>query len=112
MTNAPWGDERGSVVTVGTFDGIHLGHWAILREIAARAHRDDRRSVLVTFEPHPLEVVNPQAAPRLLTVGDERLEILAQGELDLVVFLPFTRALSQYSPEDFVRLLINRFHME
>jgi riboflavin kinase/FMN adenylyltransferase len=112
MTNAPCGDERGSVVTVGTFDGIHLGHWAILREIAARARRDDRRSVLVTFDPHPLEVVNPQAAPRLLTVGDERLEILSQGELDLVVFLPFTRGLSQYSPEAFVRLLIDRFQME
>jgi riboflavin kinase/FMN adenylyltransferase len=112
MTNAPWGDERGSVVTVGTFDGIHLGHWAILREITARARRDDRRSVLVTFDPHPLEVVNPQAAPRLLTVGDERLEILSQGELDLVVFLPFTRGLSQYSPEAFVRLLIDRFQME
>ncbi len=111
-TSKPWGGERGSVVTVGTFDGVHLGHWAVLREMAARARRDNRRSVLVTFEPHPLEIVNPQAAPRLLTVGDERLEILAQGELDLIVFLPFTHALSQYSPEAFVRLLIDRFQME
>ncbi len=111
-TSKPWGGKRGSVVTVGTFDGVHLGHWAVLREIAARARRDNRRSVLVTFEPHPLEIVNPQAAPRLLTVGDERLEILAQGELDLIVFLPFTKELSQYSPEAFVRLLIDRFQME
>ncbi len=111
-TSIPWGSQRGSVVTVGTFDGVHLGHWAVLREIALRAKRDHRRSVLVTFDPHPLEIVNPQAAPRLLTVGDERLEILAQGELDLVVFLPFTKLLSQYSPEAFVRLLIDRFQME
>ena len=111
-TSIPWGGQRGSVVTVGTFDGVHLGHWAVLREIALRAKRDHRRSVLVTFDPHPLEIVNPQAAPRLLTVGDERLEILAQGELDLVVFLPFTKLLSQYSPEAFVRLLIDRFQME
>ena len=110
-TSIPWGSQSGSVVTVGTFDGVHLGHWAILREIALRAKRDHRRSVLVTFDPHPLEIVNPQAAPRLLTVGDERLEILAQGELDLVVFLPFTKQLSQYSPEAFVRLLIDRFQM-
>lgn len=99
-------------MTVGTFDGVHLGHWAVLREIAARAQRDHRRSVLVTFDPHPLEVVNPAAAPQLLTVGEERLEILAQGELDLIAFLPFTKTLSQYSPEAFVRLLLDRFHME
>ena len=111
-TSIPWGSQSGSVVTVGTFDGVHLGHWAVLREIALRAKRDHRRSVLVTFDPHPLEIVNPQAAPRLLTVGDERLEILAQGGLDLVVFLPFTKLLSQYSPEAFVRLLIDRFQME
>ncbi len=111
-TPKPWGGERGSVVTVGTFDGVHLGHWAVLREIAARAKRDNRRSVLVTFVPHPLEIVNPQAAPQLLTVGDERLEILAQGALDLIVFLPFTKRLSQYSPEAFVRLLIERFQMQ
>ena len=111
-TPKPWGGKRGSVVTVGTFDGVHLGHWAVLHEIAARARRDNRRSLLVTFEPHPLEIVNPQAAPQLLTVGDERLEILAQGELDLIVFLPFTKTLSQYSPEAFVRLLIDRFQME
>ncbi len=117
-TPKPWGGagggggKRGSVVTVGTFDGVHLGHWAVLHEMAARARRDNRRSVLVTFEPHPLEIVNPQAAPQLLTVGDERLEILAQGELDLIVFLPFTKTLSQYSPEAFVRLLIDRFQME
>ena len=104
--------DRGSVVTVGTFDGVHLGHRAILGEIASRAARDRRRSVLVTFEPHPLEIVNPQAAPPLLTVGDEKLELLAQGELDLLVFLTFTHALSQYSPEAFVQLLLNRFHME
>ena len=91
---------------------MHLGHWAVLQEIGRRARRDGRRSVLVTFKPHPLEIVNPQAAPPLLTVGDERLEILAQGELDLIAFIPFTRALSLYTPEQFVTLLIDRFHMD
>ncbi len=104
-------DGRGTVVTVGSYDGVHLGHRQVLEEIARRATRANRRSVLVTFEPHPLEVVNPQAAPPLLTLGNERREILAQCELDVVVFLAFTKELSVFSPEAFVRLLLERFHM-
>ncbi|MFL5496461.1 MAG: bifunctional riboflavin kinase/FAD synthetase [Gemmatimonadales bacterium] len=99
----------GSTVTVGSFDGVHLGHQAVLREIAARAEAAGRASVLVTFEPHPLEVVNPQAAPPLLTTGPERREILAQTPLDYAVFLRFDRQLAGYSPEEFVtRVLLDR----
>ena len=105
-------DARDTVVTVGTFDGVHLGHRRVLEEIAVRARRAGRRSVLVTFEPHPMEVVNPDAAPQLLTLGDERREILAQSELDVVAFLPFTRVLSRYPPDAFVRLLIDRFGLK
>jgi riboflavin kinase/FMN adenylyltransferase len=89
-------------VTVGSFDGVHLGHQAVLHEIARRAGAAGRASVLVTFEPHPLEVVNPQAAPPLLTTDPERREILAQLPLDYVLFLRFDRRLAGYSPEQFV----------
>ena len=84
----------------------------MLEEIAKRAREAGRRSVLVTFEPHPLQIVNPQAAPQLLTVADERREILAQSELDAVVFLEFTRELSRYPPEEFVRLLVKRYNVK
>src|SRR5436190_22434134 len=65
---------EGATVTVGSFDGVHLGHQAVLGEIDRRAHAAGRASLLVTFDPHPLEVVNPEAAPPLLTTGPERLE--------------------------------------
>jgi riboflavin kinase/FMN adenylyltransferase len=103
---------RGSTVTVGSFDGVHRGHQAVLREIARRAGAAGRASVLVTFEPHPLEVVNPQAAPPLLTTGAERREILAQLPVDYVLFLRFDRRLASLTPEEFVRgVLLERCGM-
>jgi riboflavin kinase / FMN adenylyltransferase len=103
---------QGAAVTVGSFDGVHLGHQAVLREIDRRARAAGRASVLVTFDPHPLEVVNPDAAPPLLTTGPERLEILAQSPLDYVVILRFDRHLAGLTPEGFVReVLLQRCHV-
>jgi riboflavin kinase/FMN adenylyltransferase len=97
---------NGSTVTVGSFDGVHLGHQAVLREIDRRARAAGRASVLVTFDPHPLEVVNPEAAPPLLTTGPERLEILALAPLDYVLLVRFDRHLAGLSPEEFVRTVL------
>jgi riboflavin kinase/FMN adenylyltransferase len=105
------GVGAGTVVTVGTFDGVHRGHRRVLEEIAERARRSDRRSLLVTFDPHPMEIVNRPAAPPLLTLAHERREILAQSDLDVAVFMPFTAALSRLSPEAFVRLLLERYEL-
>lgn len=100
---------NGTTVTVGSFDGVHLGHQAVLHEIDRRARAAGRASVLVTFDPHPLEIVNPEAAPPLLTTGPERLEILALSPLDYVLLLRFDRHLAGLSPEEFVRdILVSR----
>ncbi len=102
-----------AVVTVGTFDGVHRGHQAVVAEVVRRARAAGRRSVLVTFDPHPLEVVNPAAAPRLLTLPAERGTLLSGLGLDTVAVLPFTRALSQLAPEAFVRqVLRDEFAMD
>lgn len=105
-------EVRETVVTVGTFDGVHRGHHAVLEEIGKRARRRGSRSVLVTFDRHPLTVVRPEAAPALLTTPDEKMAILAQSGLDYVAFLPFTWTLSRYTPEEFIRLvLLDRFRV-
>lgn len=101
-----------TVVTVGTFDGVHRGHQAVLSRLAARSRETGWKGVLVTFEPHPLEVVNPAAARPLLTVGAERLEVLAESGIDYCAVVPFTTMLSHYTAEQFVEtVLLGRFRM-
>ena len=105
-------DDRPVIVTVGTFDGVHLGHWRVLEEIGDRAAAVGGRSVLVTFDPHPLRIVRPAAAPPLLTTPDEKKTVLAESRLDFVVFVAFTPELREYSPRRFVtELLLARLGM-
>lgn len=105
--------DRGTVATVGTFDGVHLGHWRVLQEISRRAEAAGRRSVLVTFDPHPLRIVRPEHCPPLLTTAVEKKEILAESGLEWAVFIEFTRALSEYEPRRFVEeILLRRLGVE
>jgi riboflavin kinase / FMN adenylyltransferase len=102
-------DGRGTVVTVGTFDGVHRGHREVLEEIRRRATRTGRRAVLLTFHPHPLTIVRPDIAPKLLTTPEEKKEILAESGVDWAVFLRFTPALSRLTPVQFVsEVLVGR----
>jgi len=104
--------SKGSVVTVGSFDGVHRGHHAVLQRMASRAAAMGRARVLITFDPHPLEVVNPSAAPMLITTATERREALATTDLDYAVFLRFDERMRTMPPERFVTdLLIDRWQM-
>lgn len=102
----------GTVITVGTFDGLHRGHRAVLERVTERAGAHADASLLVTFEPHPLKILRPEVAPPLLTTPDERKEILALSGLHYAVFLPFTRELSLYGARPFVaEILWARFRL-
>ncbi|MDX2193673.1 MAG: riboflavin biosynthesis protein RibF [Gemmatimonadales bacterium] len=95
-------NDAGAVVTLGSFDGVHVGHRAVLDEIARRAQATGRRSVLVTFEPHPAEVLRPARAPRLLAPGLERVAALAESAVERVHVLRFDAAMAALPPERFV----------
>jgi riboflavin kinase/FMN adenylyltransferase len=104
---------RGAVLTLGTFDGVHLGHQEILRDLVARSDRLGLPSVVVTFAPHPLAVLNPAAAPKLLTSPTERLVAIAESApVHCAVVIPFSREVAALSPDQFVRLLLDRYRMK
>jgi riboflavin kinase / FMN adenylyltransferase len=102
----------GAVVTIGVYDGVHLGHHAVLRLVRELADARDLAAVCVTFDRHPAEVVRPESAPRLLTTPEQKLELLdATGYLDLAFVLRFDEARSQEPAEDFVReVLVHAAH--
>jgi len=104
--------KPGAVVTVGTFDGVHRGHQAVLDEVKRRAREKKLASVLVTFDPHPLEVVNPAAAPKLLTLPEEKQELVAAAGIDRLVLLPFTPAIAQLDADAFVHRLRDEHGMQ
>jgi riboflavin kinase / FMN adenylyltransferase len=100
-------DPRGSVVTIGVYDGVHPGHLAVLRLVRELADARDRQAVCVTFDRHPAELVRPDSAPCLLTDLDQKLELLAATALlDTCVIIPFDEERRREPAEDFVRQVL------
>jgi riboflavin kinase/FMN adenylyltransferase len=103
---------RNAVITIGTFDGVHIGHQAILEKLAQRAREVGGESVLITFDPHPRLVLSPQnVSVELLSSLAEKLEALSHVGIDNVVVVPFTAAFANMSASSYVRdFLITHFH--
>jgi riboflavin kinase / FMN adenylyltransferase len=100
-----------SLVSVGNFDGVHRAHVRVLDEIVARSRERHARSVAVTFDPHPMRILRPDAGLKLLTPGPEKIRLLEETGIDAAVVIPFTRDLSLMSPREFVKLIIcDRLH--
>ncbi len=90
-------------LTVGNFDGVHAGHRRILRRVVELARQHGWKPAALTFDPHPALIVAPERAPRLLTTPEERCLLMKEEGIEQVLILPFTRELSRFSPEAFVR---------
>lgn len=100
--------EENTVLTVGTFDGVHAGHRAIIDTVVEKAIERDARSVLVTFDPHPRNIINPGGdGIKLLTTLQERCEILEELGIDRMIVIPFDRDFSLLSSEEFIRDVIH-----
>ena len=93
----------GTAVTIGAYDGVHLGHRALLADLSARAAAAGLSTVVVTFDRHPASVVRPESAPRQLTGLEQKLELLADAGIARTVVIPFDEARANESAEDFVR---------
>jgi riboflavin kinase/FMN adenylyltransferase len=96
-------DARASVVALGVFDGVHLGHRAILGTAVTRARAAGLEALACTFDRHPSEVLQPGRAPAMITTLDERTALIGETGVDGVVVLEFTRALAAVEPEAFVK---------
>ncbi|HET7631272.1 MAG TPA: bifunctional riboflavin kinase/FAD synthetase [Gemmatimonadaceae bacterium] len=103
----------GTVATVGTFDGVHLGHQHVLERLRTRAAALRLPTLVVTFEPHPLEIVRPADAPQRLTVREEKLLALAACGIDYVAEIPFTPTFRKLSAEQFLcEVLVARYRVQ
>jgi riboflavin kinase / FMN adenylyltransferase len=98
--------HRGCVATIGNFDGVHLGHRVVLRQLAAKAAELQCPSLIITFEPLPEEFFAPERAPARLTRLREKLEILCQYTVDWVLCLRFNRQLASMEAEEFIRTVL------
>lgn len=92
-----------SVVTVGNFDGVHRGHKEIFGHLCRVAASSGATSVVVTFDPHPMQVLNPSRSPILISTTKQRRELIAESDIDLLVEIPFTKTFAEMPADLFVR---------
>jgi riboflavin kinase / FMN adenylyltransferase len=100
---------RNPVLTIGNFDGVHKGHLALFDMVKERARLIDGQSALITFDPHPIKVIKPGNGPRLITLTEQKLELIQKADIDVIFCIPFTKEFAAISAQDFVQqILVDR----
>jgi len=105
LSVSPWPGER-TVITIGAYDGVHLGHQAVIAEVRRIAEATGTRSAVLTFDRHPASVVRPESAPQLLTDLDQKLELLAATGIDATLVVKFDQAQSLEAPMSFAQRVL------
>jgi riboflavin kinase/FMN adenylyltransferase len=104
---------KNAVVTIGNFDGVHIGHQALFKEVNQKAGEIDGTSVAVTFEPHPSRVLNPNGQPPRITRYEQKVELIEKTGIDVLICIPFTLDFAETSAHDFVEdLLVGHIGMK
>jgi len=102
---------RNAVITIGTFDGVHLGHQKIITSLVQEAHSVGGESIIITFNPHPRKIIKPSDDLQLINTLDEKIELLQKKNIDHLVVVPFTIAFSEQPADVYIQhFLINLFH--
>ena len=105
--------EKTSVVTIGTFDGVHIGHQEIIKSLVKNAHSTEDKSVILTFYPHPRLILQQGVDLKLITTLQEKISLLEKTELDYLIIEPFTKEFSRLTALDFVRdILVKELKMK
>jgi riboflavin kinase/FMN adenylyltransferase len=103
---------KNAVISIGNFDGVHIGHQALFHEVIEKADAINGTSVAMTFEPHPLRVLEQNNLPPLITLYEQKTELIARSGVDVLICVPFTREFAALSAREFVAdLLIKRIGM-
>ena len=99
-------EYKNPVLTLGNFDGVHLGHQEIFKKVVKRAKEIEGTSIAITFDPHPLKILAPEKCPSLITNFKEKAEILESFQIDILFSIPFTREFSSLDADDFIKKIV------
>jgi riboflavin kinase/FMN adenylyltransferase len=104
---------KNAVITIGNFDGVHIGHQALFHEVIEKAEAIDGTSIAMTFEPHPVRVLKQNGHPPLITLYEQKTELIERTGIDILICVPFNKAFASMSADQFIRdLLVNRIGMK
>ena len=104
---------KNAVITIGNFDGVHIGHQALFHEVIEKAETIDGTSIAMTFEPHPIRVLKQNGHPPLITLYEQKAELIERTGIDVLICVPFTEAFASLSADQFIRdLLIKKIGMK
>ena len=104
--------DKPSIATIGTFDGVHLGHQKILKSLITNSKQSSLKSVLITFDPHPRKILDPNSKIELINTIDEKVDVLKKLGLDYLVIHEFSKNFSNIDAEEFVKILIDKLNIK